>query len=111
MLEHLVELEFKKAGAQATDELKAEIAKQKKAVAEAKPEFITVCVEKTAKERVACALAAKDLEAVEEAIHQDGGTAAIKDYAPRMGLDLANLPFPAEPKAKAYGVQREPFAR
>ena len=64
LLEHLVELEFKKAGATATDALKAEIAKQKTAVAEAKPEFITVCVEKTAKERVVCALAAKDLEAV-----------------------------------------------
>jgi hypothetical protein len=64
LLEHLVELEFKKAGAQATDAMKAEIAKQKAAVAEAKPEFITVCVDKTAKERVVCALAAKDLEGV-----------------------------------------------
>lgn len=64
LLEHLVELEFKKAGATATDGMKAELAKQKTAVAEAKPEFITVCVEKTAKERVVCALAAKDLEAV-----------------------------------------------
>lgn len=64
LLEHLVELEFKKAGATASDATKAEIAKQKTAVAEAKPEFITVCVDKTAKERVTCALAAKDLDAV-----------------------------------------------
>ncbi len=37
-------------------------------------------------------------------LNKDGGTVAIKNYAPRMGLDPANLPFPAEPKAKAYGV-------
>lgn len=44
-------------------------------------------------------------------VNKDGGTVAIKNYAPRMGLDLANLPFPAEPKAKAYGVQREAFTK
>ncbi len=64
LLEHLVDLEFKKAGAQSTDAMKAEIAKQKKAVAEAKPEFITVCRDKTAKGRVVCALAATDLDGV-----------------------------------------------
>ncbi|MBM4778209.1 MAG: hypothetical protein GQE15_10960 [Archangiaceae bacterium] len=38
-------------------------------------------------------------------INKEGGTVAIKNYAPRMGLDLKNLPFPAEEKAKQYGVQ------
>lgn len=44
-------------------------------------------------------------------LNKDGGTVAIKNYAPRMGLDLQNLPFPAEPKAKAYGVQREAYSK
>ena len=64
LLGHLVDLEFKKGGAAATDALKADIAKQKEEVAKAKPEFISMCVDKTAKERVACALAATDLDAV-----------------------------------------------
>jgi hypothetical protein len=38
--------------------------------------------------------------------NKDGGSVAIKNYAPRMGLDLQHLPFPAEPKAASYGVQR-----
>ncbi len=38
--------------------------------------------------------------------NQQGGTVAIKNYAPRIGIDPRNLPFPAEPKARAYGVQR-----
>ncbi|MBL8923933.1 MAG: hypothetical protein JNJ54_34070 [Myxococcaceae bacterium] len=38
-------------------------------------------------------------------INKEGGTVAIKNYAPRMGLDLKNLPVPAEEKAKAFGVQ------
>jgi len=45
--------------------MKAELAKQKAAVAAAKTaEFVDVCVNKTAKERVVCALAASDLEGV-----------------------------------------------
>jgi hypothetical protein len=67
LLDHLVDLEFKKAGAEkgATDALKTELAKQKASVIEAKsPEFIDVCVNKTAKQRVECALAANDLDAV-----------------------------------------------
>ena len=66
LLDHLVDLEFKKAGATATtDQMKADLAKQKTAVVEAKqPEFMTVCVDKTAKDRVECALAAADLDAV-----------------------------------------------
>ncbi len=66
LLEHLIDLEFKKAGAGGgSDALKADMAKQKAAIAEAKSaEFLDVCVNKTAKQRVDCALAASDLEAV-----------------------------------------------
>jgi len=66
LLDHLVELEFKKAGAAAvTDAMKAEIAKQRKAVSEAKAaEFVEACVKKTAKVRIECALTALDLDAV-----------------------------------------------
>jgi hypothetical protein len=66
LLDHLIDLEFKKAGSgTGTDAMKADVAKQKAAIAEAKAaEFIDVCVNKTAKQRVECALAAGDLEAV-----------------------------------------------
>ena len=66
LLDHLVDLEFKKAGAAASsDSMKSEIAKQKQAVSEAKAsEFIETCTKKTAKSRVECALGAGDLDAV-----------------------------------------------
>jgi hypothetical protein len=67
LLDHLVDLEFKKAGAAAAsnDSLKAEIAKQKQAVSDAKSgEFLETCTRKTARTRVECALAAADLDAV-----------------------------------------------
>ncbi|SRR5258706_7682587 len=66
LLDHLVDLEFKKAGTAATaDTQKAELVKQKAAVVENKwPDFLKECSEKTAKDRVECALAATDLEAV-----------------------------------------------
>ena len=66
LLDHLIDLEFKKAGSgSGTDAMKADVAKQKAAIAEAKSvEFLDVCVNKTAKQRVECALAANDLEAV-----------------------------------------------
>lgn len=66
LLDHLVDLEFKKAGAAAVgDSMKAEIAKQKQAVSEAKAnEFIDACTKKTAKSRIECALGASDLDAV-----------------------------------------------
>ena len=66
LLDHLVDLEFKKAGAAGgTDTMKAEITKQKAAVAEAKStEFLETCTAKTSKARVECALAATDLDAV-----------------------------------------------
>lgn len=37
-------------------------------------------------------------------LNKQGGTVAIANYAPRMGLDVANLPFPKNARAKAYGV-------
>jgi hypothetical protein len=66
LLEHLVDLEFKKAGTAGTgDAMKAELAKQKQTVSEARTgEFVEACSQKTAKSRVECALAATDLEAV-----------------------------------------------
>ncbi len=65
LLDHLVDLEFKKAGATASDSAKGELAKQKQAVSEAKSaEFIDACTKKTAKSRIDCALAAVDLEGV-----------------------------------------------
>jgi hypothetical protein len=64
LLDHLVDLEFKKAGAAATsDTQKAEIAKQKTAVGDAKSaEFVQQCKDKTSKARVECALAATDID-------------------------------------------------
>jgi len=66
LLTHVVDIEFKAAGAAATsDALKAEIAKQKTAVTEAKSkEFLETCKKKMAKSRVECALAANDAEAM-----------------------------------------------
>lgn len=66
LLDHLVDLEFKKAGTNAQAEAqKTDLAKQKAAVAEARwGDFLEACQQKTAKERVECALAAGDLDAV-----------------------------------------------
>ena len=69
LLEHLIDLEFKKGGATAAgnEAMKADLAKQKAAVLEAKStEFMTACVEKTHRERIECALAAPDLSAVQQ---------------------------------------------
>ena len=64
LLDHLTDLEFKKAGAAAnTDDRKAEIAKQKTAVTDkVSGEFIKECKDKMARARVECALAASELE-------------------------------------------------
>ena len=64
LLDHLVDLEFKKAGAGASnDAMKQEIAKSKVAVTEAKTtEFMDICQNKTTKSRVSCALAASDID-------------------------------------------------
>jgi hypothetical protein len=66
LLDHLVDLEFKKAGATATsDAMKTELAKQRAATSDVKsPEFMTACVDKTARDRVECLLAATDLNDV-----------------------------------------------
>jgi hypothetical protein len=65
LLDHLVDLEFKKAGATGGDTVKAELAKQKQAVSEARStEFLEACVKRTARSRVECALGAGDLETV-----------------------------------------------
>jgi len=63
-LDHLVDLEFKKAGAAATtDAMKQEIAKQKNTVTEGKrAEFMDVCKKKMSKARVQCAIAATELD-------------------------------------------------
>jgi hypothetical protein len=69
LLEHLIDLEFKKGGAAvaANDGMKADLAKQKAAVIENKAqEFMATCEDKTHKDRVACALAAADLSAVQK---------------------------------------------
>jgi hypothetical protein len=65
LLDHLVDLEFKKAGATGSDAVRAELVKQKQAVSEARSaEFLEACVKRTARGRVECALGASDLEAV-----------------------------------------------
>jgi hypothetical protein len=64
LLDHLVDLEFKKAGTQATtDQMKTDLAKQKSAVADAKSaEFLETCKTKTSRARVECAINAADLD-------------------------------------------------
>lgn len=66
LLDHIVDLEFKRAGAAATtDAMKTELARQKSAVVDNKsPEFMAQCVDKTARTRVECALATTDLDAL-----------------------------------------------
>lgn len=64
LLTHVVDLEFKKAGAAASsDAMRAEVAKQKTAVTEAKSkEFLDTCKNKMSKSRVECALKATELD-------------------------------------------------
>jgi hypothetical protein len=64
LLGHLVDLEFKKAGAAASsDALKADLAKQKTAVSDkVGVDFIATCTDKMAKSRVECALNANELD-------------------------------------------------
>lgn len=65
LLDHLVDLEFKKAGAASGETAKAELAKQKQAVSEARSaEFLEMCTRKTTRSRIECALSAADLEGV-----------------------------------------------
>lgn len=64
LLEHLVNLEFGKAGAASgAGTSKADVAKAKAAVIEAKTsEFLDTCKNKMSRERVECALAATSLD-------------------------------------------------
>ncbi|MFT3695435.1 MAG: hypothetical protein QM831_20035 [Kofleriaceae bacterium] len=64
LLDHLVDLEFKKSGAAATtDQAKQDIAKAKAAVIDARTnDFMDTCQNKMTKARVDCALAASDLD-------------------------------------------------
>jgi hypothetical protein len=40
-------------------------------------------------------------------ICKQGGKMQISNFAPRMGLDLKNLPFPAEAAGRAYGASQD----
>ena len=65
--DHVVDLEFKKAGAtaDASPEMKAGLAKQKAAVNDAKSaEFMSACLDKSSRTRVECGIAAPDLDAI-----------------------------------------------
>jgi hypothetical protein len=64
LLDHLVDLEFKKAGAAATsDAMRAEITKAKGQVtSNVADTFMKTCTDKMTKARVTCALAAAELE-------------------------------------------------
>jgi hypothetical protein len=64
LLDHLVDLEFKKAGAAATsDAMRAEITKAKGQVtSNVADTFMKTCTDKMTKARVICALAAAELE-------------------------------------------------
>lgn len=64
LLEHLVDLEFAKAGAGSNNAAaKADAAKSKAAVIDAKSgEFLSTCKNKMARSRVECALAASSLD-------------------------------------------------
>jgi len=64
LLQHLVDLEFAKGGvASGGDTAKAELAKSKAAVVDAKAsEFIDTCKNKMSKARIDCALAASSLD-------------------------------------------------
>lgn len=66
LLDRLIDLELKRAGtAGANEAAKAELAKQKQALSDARSaEFQDVCMKRMARQRVECALAAADLEGV-----------------------------------------------
>jgi hypothetical protein len=66
LLDHLIDLELKKAGTGAAgDTTKAEIAKQKAAVMQVKSaDFVDACTKRTARGRIECALGAPDLDAL-----------------------------------------------
>jgi hypothetical protein len=69
LLDHLVELEFKKAGVQSGSNanVKADLEKARETIGEQKaPEFMEQCSKKMAKSRVNCAITAPTLEEVQK---------------------------------------------
>ena len=68
LLDHMIEIQAKAGGGggEMSDEAKAALEKQRKAVVEfaAGQKFIETCTEKTPKKVVECGLAARDLEAI-----------------------------------------------
>jgi hypothetical protein len=63
LLDHLVDLEFKKAGAAASsDAMKADLANKKNITDKVSAEFIDSCTKKMSKGRVECALNANALD-------------------------------------------------
>ncbi|MGE0867463.1 MAG: hypothetical protein AB7P03_02795 [Kofleriaceae bacterium] len=65
LLDHILTIELDQTGASSPDSVKADLAKQKQSVAKAKSEeFLNVCMNKTSKARVECALAANDRDAI-----------------------------------------------
>jgi hypothetical protein len=66
LLDRLIDLELKRAGtAGASESAKADLAKSKQALSDARAtEFVEICMKRTARQRVECALGATDLEAV-----------------------------------------------
>jgi len=65
LLDHIVDLEFKKAGAQggSNAQVKAELEKQRAALSEQRaPEFLEQCSKKMAKSRVNCGIAVSTVE-------------------------------------------------
>jgi hypothetical protein len=63
LLDHLVDLEFKKAGAAASsDAMKADLANKKTVTDKVQAEFMDSCTKKMAKGRVECALNANALD-------------------------------------------------
>jgi hypothetical protein len=67
LLDHMVDLELKKGGTGGTgDAAKADIAKQKATIVDAKltDGYLDKCTKNTPKSRVACALNASDLDGV-----------------------------------------------
>ncbi len=63
LLDHFVDLEFKKAGAQASsDAMKADLQNKKAVSDKVAAEFIDTCTKKMSKSRVECALNANAVE-------------------------------------------------
>jgi hypothetical protein len=66
LLEHVVDLELKKAGVGSAEGAKADIDKLRAQVADVKaPEFVETCTTKTSRARVECALAATTVDCPE----------------------------------------------